>query len=127
MNDLDLTPPTNGKKEKAPKAAKAPKEPKVAKDPNAPKAPRAPRVPYGYADSSVITLTGKDGKYRGARKAWFDSVIAFNGKTVKEWEESRKAEKDPPRGWMRFFVQDGTVSLVAVAVEAAPAADAKPN
>lgn len=93
-----LTPPTKEKK---------------VKDPNAPKVPRAPRVSYGYNENAIITLTGKDGKYRGARKTWFESVSAAAGTTVKSWEESRKNEKDPPRGWLRFFVQDGTVSLVS--------------
>lgn len=103
MNDVsaDLTPPTKGKRTK------------VAKDPNAPKKARAPRQNYGYNEASILTLSGKDGKYRGSRKAWFDSIVAMQGQTVKAWEESRKAEKDPPRGWLRFFVQDGTVTLVA--------------
>ncbi len=112
MSDLDLTPPSK-KAEKAPKAAKAPKAEKAPADPNAPKKERAPRQNYGYADNSVIGLTGKENKYRGARKAWFDSVVPFNGKTVKEWEATRKNEKDPARGWLRFFVQDGAVVLKA--------------
>lgn len=90
-----------------------PSKEKKVKDPNAPKAPRAPRVNYGYNENAIITLTGKDGKYRGARKAWFESVQAAQGTSVKAWEESRKSEKDAPRGWLRFFVQDGTVSLVS--------------
>lgn len=96
-----LTPPTKEKKVKAPK------------DPNAPKAPRAPRMNYGYSENAIITLTGKDGKYRGSRKEWFESIVAAQGSTVKAWEESKKEAKDPPRGWLRFFVQDGTVSLVS--------------
>jgi hypothetical protein len=125
---LDLTPPgkTNGKKE-----AKAPKAPKVEKapaDPNAPKKERAPRQNYGYAETSLISLTGKENKYRGARKKWYDSVVALAGKSVKEWSDSQKAagEKDPPRGWLRFFIQDGTVALIAVPAPAA-AEPAKAN
>lgn len=98
MSEVDLTPPTKQKK---------------VKDPNAPKVPRKPRQNYGYNENAIITLSGKEGKYRGVRKAWFESLMAFNGQTVKAWEESRKNEKDPPRGWLRFFVQDGTVTLVA--------------
>ena len=126
MSDLDLTPPS---KTKAVKAEAKPKAEKVAKapaDPNAPKKERAPRTNYGYAENSTIVLTGKENKYRGARKAWFDSIVPFAGKTVKEWTESRKNEKDPPRGWLRFFVQDGTVSLTTVAVPVAAEAS-KPN
>lgn len=122
MNDLDLTPPSKN----PPKAAKAPKEPKAAKapvDPNAPKKERAPRADYGYAETSLLTLTGKENKYRGARKAWFDTIVASAGKSVKEWGDDQKAagQKDPPRGWLRFFIQDGTVSLLAVS---APAVEA---
>jgi hypothetical protein len=122
MNDLDLTPPAkNGTK--APKAPKAPKEAKAPADPNAPKKERAPRQNYGYAETSLITLTGKENKYRGARKAWYDSIVAHAGKSVKDWGDAQKAagQKDPPRGWLRFFIQDGTVSLLAVA---APAVEA---
>lgn len=114
MNELDLTPPSKEKSAKAPKAAKTPKEAKVV-DPNAPKKERAPRANYGFAPTSVISLTGKENKYRGARKEWFESITPYVGKSVAEWVESRKAQKDPPRGWLRFFVQDGTVALTAVA------------
>ena len=129
MNDsLDLTPPSKEKAAKAPKVAKEPKAAKAPVDPNAPKKERAPRTNYGYAETSLITLTGKENKYRGARKAWYDSLVAANGKSVKEWGDAQKAagQKDPPRGWLRFFVQDGTVALVAVAAPAVAEA-AKPN
>jgi hypothetical protein len=99
MTEVDLTPPTKGKK--------------VAADPSAPKKPRAPRVNYGYAENAIITLTGKDAKYRGNRKEWFDSIAGYVGQSVKAWEASKNDAKDTPRGWLRFFVQDGTVSLVA--------------
>jgi hypothetical protein len=98
-----LTPPTKAKKERK------------AKDPSAPAKPRAPRQNYGYRPDAVIELVaGKEIKYRdGNRKAWYDSIAPFAGRTVKEWEESRKGEKDAPRGWLRFFVQDGAVVLKA--------------
>jgi hypothetical protein len=109
---MDLTPPTkkNGGA-KPPKEAKPAKEAKAEK-PAKEKKPRGPRTDYGYSTESTIHIVKeKENKYRGQRKAWFDSVVAFDGQTVKAWEESRKAEKDPPRGWLRFFVQDGTVTL----------------
>lgn len=110
----DLTPPTKTAKAPKEKKAKEPKEPKVV-DPNAPKKERAPRTDYGYAKDAVLEVKVEaESKYRGARKKWFDSLIAFNGKTVGEWEEDRKAagEKDPPRGWLRFYVVDEeTVNL----------------
>jgi hypothetical protein len=110
----DLTPPT--KAAKAPKTPKEPKAPKAAKepaDPNAPKKERAPRTDYGYSKDAIIATKEGETKYRGKRKEWYDSLVAANGKTVAEWEEGRKAagEKDPPRGWLRFFVQEETVTL----------------
>ena len=109
----DLTPPT--KAAKAPKAPKATKEPKVAKepaDPNAPKKERAPRQDYGFAKDATIAVVEAEGKkYRGQRGEWFQTLVAHNGKTVGEWLEDRKDSKDPPRGWLRFFVQDGSVTL----------------
>ncbi len=119
MNDVapDLTPPT--KSAKAPKVPKEPKTPKVkaekvAKDPSAPKKERGPRVDYGYSPDSVIHIVKeKDAKHRGQRKAWFDSLVAYDGQSVQAWEASRATagEKDPPRGWLRHFVQEGFVTL----------------
>ena len=106
MNEAvpDLTPPS--RQPKAPKAAKAPK------DPDAPVKVRNPRKDYGYAEDAVISIVpDKDNAYRGKRKEWFDSIAAAQGQTVKAWAEGKGSEKDPPRGWLRFFVQDGTVAL----------------
>ena len=117
---MDLTPPAKSNGGKKVKEPKAPKEAKAPADPNAPKKERAPRQDYGYAPTSLIATTGKENKYRGARKKWFDSLVAAAGKSVQEWGDAQKAagEKDPPRGWLRFFIQDGTISLIAVAAPA---------
>lgn len=141
----DLTPPgkapkppknTNGTDAKAvvPKEAKAPKEPKAPKDPNAPPKERAPRTDYGFRADAVIAVNEEKGaKYRGHRKDWFDTVKAHVGKTVTEWVTATKKEGgDPPRGWLRFFVQDGSVTLsggTEPAAKPAPAAkvEAKPE
>lgn len=108
MNEPDLTPPTM-KAEKKPRAKKE----KVAKDPAAPKKPRAPRQDYGYRlDATITVLEDKSEKYRGDRKDWFGTVKSYEGKTVGEWLTATKVEGgDPPRGWLRFFVQDGAVTL----------------
>lgn len=99
-----------------PPSAEKPKRTRKAKDPNAPVKERTPRKDYGYKADAVISLVeGKEIKYReGNRLNWYNSVKEFAGKTVKEWEETRKGEKDPPRGWLRFFVQDGAVTLSTV-------------
>lgn len=128
----DLTPP--GKPGKAPKTMaefkgedkpkkeKAPKVEKTPADPNAPKKERAPRTDYGFRPDAVIGLVeGKGDKYRGHRKDWFETVKAHVGKTVTEWVAATKKEGgDPPRGWLRFFVQDGAVTLTGGTTIPAP-------
>lgn len=98
-----LTPPTKTKEKKA----------RAQKDPNAPKKERAPRQNYGYHADATISLltTEKAGKLRGHRLAWYESIKSYDGQPVKVWEEARKGEKDPPRGWLRFMVQEGLVAL----------------
>jgi hypothetical protein len=131
MNEsMDLTPP--GKPAKAPKSMaefkgegkpkkeRKPKAEATPKDPNAPAKPRAPRVDYGYrpdATIQILPITAEEAhKYRGKRLEWFEKFKAFDGKTVKEFEDANGAdEKDPPRGWVRFFVQDGAAKLIAPA------------
>lgn len=119
----DLTPPTHKKNGKA--SAKPAKEPKAAKpeatpkDPNAPKKARAPRTDYGFAPTSVINLVeGADvAKYRGARLDWYNRLKAAAGQTVQQFLDANqgvvngKGQSEPPRGWLRFFVQDGAASL----------------
>jgi len=133
METTDLTPPTKRPvhhtevassvptpPEKPVKAAKTPKEPKPKKekapkaeaDPNAPKKPRAPRADYGFSPTAIIALVPeKAHKYRGSRLAWFQEISGFAGKPVSEFLEAKKNSEDPPRGWLRFFVQDGTIAL----------------
>jgi hypothetical protein len=121
MNEAvpNLTPPGKGngkpatKAEKPPKEAKPQKEPKPPKDPNAPKVPRAPRTDYGYHPAATINIVAeKEAKFRGARLTWFNTLKEYNGKKVAEWVKSQTKEGgDPPRGWLRFFVQEGAVIL----------------
>lgn len=117
-------PPANGaKKEAAPKAEKAPA------DPNAPKKPRAARQDYGFSPDATIGLNAeKAAKYRGQRADWFKRISEFDGKKVSEFmtkyekAQTPKGSDDPPRGWVRFFVQDGSVTLTKPVAPAAPAA-----
>jgi hypothetical protein len=116
----DLTPP--GKKQPPKAAANGPapaaKKEAAPKDPNAPKKPRAPRTDYGFSPEATIGLNKeKAAKYRGQRLEWFNRISAFEGKKVAEFmtkyekAQTPKGSQDPPRGWVRFFVQDGTVTL----------------
>lgn len=73
---------------------------------------RAPRQDYGYRPGAKITLTeaAAEKKYRGKRAEYFEVLKACNGKTVEEFNK-RAPAGDPPRGWLRFFVQDGAATL----------------
>lgn len=104
-----LTPPN---KASAPKAAK-PDKPKAAN--GGEKKERAPRKDYGFSPDAVIRLTDKEVKYRGQRADYYGLVKAANGKKVQVFLDSAKDRKDPPRGWLRFFVEDGAVTLEKVA------------
>ena len=109
MSD-DMNPPT---KEKTP-AKKAAKE--KASDGGEAKT-RAPRQDYGYRVGATLHITDKETKYNGQRQAWFESLQKFDGKVVQEWEESMKGTENnkgkpqSPRGWLRFYVLDGSVEL----------------
>lgn len=96
-----------------PKGADAPKNTadKPAKA-EGEKKPRAPRKDYGFKSGAKITLTKEaaEKKYRGKRAEYFEILQKSNGKTVEDFEKSCPAN-DPPRGWLRFFVQDGAATL----------------
>ena len=112
----------------APAAAKGEAKPKADAKP---KGPRKPRVDYGYKPGAKITVNKEhDGsKYRGKRLEYFDHLKASDGKTVEDFAKACPAG-DPPRGWLRFLVQDGAATLSGgkdpePKVKAAPKADAK--
>lgn len=135
MSEENMTPPTGktSKPTKAPKPGSADSAQEATPEKaEGEKKPRAPRVDYGYRPDATIVLTQKENKYRGQRKDWFDSIVPYNGKQVQEWEATRKGLKngqgtvEPPRGWIRFFVQDGTVKLEG-GTDPAPAAKPKPK
>jgi hypothetical protein len=93
-----------------PKAAPAAKaKPKAAASGD--KKERAPRQDYGFAKDAKITLTDGEKSYRGKRLAMYEALKKSNGKTVEHFLENNKNEKDPPRGWLRFFVQNEACTL----------------
>lgn len=81
--------------------------------------PRKPRVDYGYAPSSIIHIVqakeGEEPKFHGKRKEYYDLLCKHDGKTVNDFEGAWPDKNDPPRGWVRFFVQNGNVTLERVA------------
>ena len=98
---MAITPPT--KKKEAVKAAK----PAVTGEKKA----RAPRADYGFAKDAIIRLTDGDKGYRGKRQEKYEALRKSNGKTVQHYLDNNKDEKDPPRGWLRFFVQNEACTL----------------
>ena len=97
---MSALPPTKGA---------APKKEK--KEATGEKKPRAPRMDYGFARDAKITLTDGDKGYRGKRLEMYEALKKSNHKTVEHFLESNKNEKDPPRGWLRFFVQNEACTL----------------
>ncbi len=71
---------------------------------------RAPRQDYGFLPGATITLVDKENTYRGKRLDYYNLLKKANGKTVEQFYGSCP-EGDPPRGWLRFFVQDGAATL----------------
>lgn len=97
----------------APKGASAGKE---EVKPPAVKAEAAPTP----ARPQKLRVIKKDTKYRGARDAWFQRLVEFDGKTEGEFLAStkdkppsltRNGTPEPPSGWVRFFVREGVLSL----------------
>jgi hypothetical protein len=75
------------------------------------KKPRAPRQDYGFAKDAKIALTDGEKSYRGKRLEMYEALKKSNGKTVQHFLDNNKNEKDPPRGWLRFFVQNEACTL----------------
>lgn len=94
-----------------PKGAPAPKAGKnEVKAPKEKKA-RSPRQDYGFAKDATIRLTDGEKSYRGRRLEMYEALKKSNGKTVAHFLDNNKNEKDPPRGWLRFFVQNEACTL----------------
>lgn len=83
----------------------------AASKPTGEKKPRAPRQDYGFAKDATIKLTDGDKGYRGRRKEMYEALKKSEGKTVQHFLDNNKNEKDPPRGWLRFFVQNEACTL----------------
>jgi hypothetical protein len=107
---------------------KAPATPKAEGE----KKPRAPRQDYGYNKDATIRVTAetdesKSKNYRGQRLDWYEKLKKSDGKTCAHFEEANKG-KDSPRGWLRFFVQDGAATLDQSTVPPPkPKAEAEPK
>ena len=79
-----------------------------------PKKPRATRKNYGIKKDSIIRLTDKasTAKFRGNRGLFFQHLKSGNGRSVEEFlKKTTKDGGDPPRGWLRFFIQEKICTL----------------
>lgn len=85
--------------------------PKTEKKADGEKKARAPRQDYGFAKDAKIKLTDGEKSYRGRRGEMYEALKKSNGKTVQHFLDNNKDEKDPPRGWLRFFVQNEACTL----------------
>ncbi len=77
-----------------------------------PKKKRAPRKDFGINSEATIKLTkeAKDKKYRGKRESYFELLKLCNHKSVDDFY-AKCPPGDPPRGWLRFFIEDGAATV----------------
>ncbi len=72
---------------------------------------------------ALIKVLKHDGKYSGARKAWYDAIRAYDGKTVDAFVEATRTPEgcpaktkngtcEPPMGWVGFFKREGMVQVL---------------
>lgn len=97
------------------------------KKPAGEKKKRAPRQDYGFAKDAIIRLTDGEKSYRGRRLEMYEALKASNGRTVEHFLEANKNEEDPPRGWLRFFVQNEACTLEGGTKTAPKAASSEPK
>lgn len=69
----------------------------------------------------LIKVLKRDAKYRGAREAWYQRLLEFDGKSVDEYVESCKTNcpqltknqtAENPTGWVGFFKRQGIIQEV---------------
>ena len=95
-----------------PKGKAAPTPKAVADNASdAPKKPRKAKTEYGYSPSATIKVDmAREITYKGKRADYYKLLRDHNGKSVNDFEAAAP-EGDSPRGWLRFFVQDGACTL----------------
>lgn len=86
---------------------------------------QAPAAPVAAPKVTMIKLLKTDGKFRGAREAWYKELVAHDGKPLADYvakvtatppslptkgKSAGKAEK--PSGWISWFVRNGFLSLI---------------
>lgn len=89
-------------------------------------------IPAPEAKPTTVTkikVLKRDGKFRGARDAWYKRILDADGKTVKDFTDEVLAKPpstpkkgvlagkcEPPAGWISYFKRNGFISLEDVKV-----------
>lgn len=96
---------------------------------SAPVAKTSAPVVTAEAPAKVVKLKvlKKDAKFRGARQAWYEVLVAHDGKPESEYVETctktppsvpKSGRVEAPSGWVSFFKRTGILSLEEVKPEA---------
>ena len=89
-------------------------------------------VAVAAPSNEVLVVVKKDLKFRGARQAWYDRLIAMDGKpkadVLEDLESKRPSvygskskhagKPEPVAGWVQFYVRNGYVKFAAPAATA---------
>jgi hypothetical protein len=99
----------------------------TAQTKNAPKAAaQTAAAPAAESKTLRLQVVKKDLKFKGARQAWYERLIAADGKeqsaVLADLEAKRPSvygskskhagKPEPVSGWVRFFVRNGYVKFV---------------
>lgn len=67
-----------------------------------------------------VRVLKDNAQFRGARKAWYDVLLAHNGKPIADYEEHctknppslpKSGRAEAPSGWVRYFVRTGVLAI----------------
>lgn len=113
---FELPPEEAEKEKKKMRVQRAQKEvgPSMEVASPAPVKTRAARRDYGFTPGCKIVLS-EEKTYRGKRGDVYQILRKFNGKPAEKFFEAIQPmlENEAPRGWLRFYVEDGAVVLAA--------------
>ncbi len=90
-----------------------------------------PTEPAKPTTVTVIKVLKKDGKFGGARKAWYDVILAHDGKPLQDLIAAVTAKPpstpkkgvlagklEPPMGWVGYFKRSAFITLEEQPVKA---------
>lgn len=74
----------------------------------------------GQAKPQVIKVNKSSVKFRGARQAWYEVLLAYNGKPAGDFlahctksppSLPKSGVAEPASGWLRYFTRTGIAEL----------------